>query len=100
MRCQALRSLSAIVPKVNPPAILISASIAPKWAATALIAFCLCRIDQVDAAEFNLLGCCRELRRSMIDTSHSRALRKGFLGDHLAKGAKRTGDFTLHVVSA
>src|SRR6476646_1281318 len=61
--------------------------------------FRLCRISQVDAAEFDPLGCCRELRRSMIDTGDSRAARKGFLGDHLAKRAQRAGDdndFTLH----
>src|SRR6516164_621915 len=61
--------------------------------------FRLCCISQVDAAELDPFGCCRELRRSMIDTSHSRTPRKGFLGDHLAKRAQRTGDdsdFTLH----
>ena len=61
--------------------------------------FRLCCISQIDAAEFDPLGCCRELRRSMIDTGDSRAPRKGFLGDHLAKRAQRAcddNDFTLH----
>src|SRR6476659_10476221 len=61
--------------------------------------FRLCRIGQVDAAEFDPLGCCGELRLSMIDTGDSRAARKGFLGDHLAKRAQRAGDdkdVTLH----
>ena len=54
--------------------------------------FRLCRISQVDAAEFDPLGCCGELRLSMIDTGDWRAARKGFLGDHLAKRAQRAGD--------
>src|SRR5258708_4808412 len=61
--------------------------------------FRLCCISQIDAAEFDPLGCCRELRRSMIDAGDSRAPRKGFLGDHLAKRAQRAcddNDFTLH----
>jgi hypothetical protein len=61
--------------------------------------FRLGSVGQVDAAEFDLLGGCRELRRRMIDARDARAARKCSLGDHVAKRAKRTGDdsdFTLH----
>ena len=58
--------------------------------------FRLCCIGQVNAAEFDPLGRCRELRLRMIDTGHSRAARKGSLGDHLAKRAQGAGDDRLY----
>ena len=58
-------------------------------------------VGQVDAAQFDPLGGCRELRRRMIDARDARAARKCGLGDHLAKSAQRAGDdndFTLQGV--
>ncbi len=101
MRCQTLESPSAMVSKVKSAGNIDQRVDRAEMSGGSGIDrfFRLCCISRIDAAEFDPLGCCRELRRGMIDTGDSRAPRKGFLGDHLAKRAQRAcddNDFTLH----
>ena len=100
MRCQVFGSPSATASNAKPPAILTSASSLPKCAATASIALLACGgIGKIDAAEFDPVGRCRNLRWRVIEARHPRAARKRCFRDHAAERARGAGhdnDFSVH----
>ena len=62
--------------------------------------FGLRAVGEVDAAEFDPLGSCGDLRGRMIDAGHPRAARDRGFRDHLAERAQRAGDddhFSIHL---
>ena len=100
IRCQVLGSPSATVSKAKPPAMLISASILPKCAAAASIAF-LAWAGSVRSTppSSNRSARGRYLRRRMIDAGNPGAPCQRFLCDDAAESAQRArhdNDFSVH----
>ncbi len=46
------------------------------------------RIGQIDAAEFEPVWRCRDLRRRVVDAGYPSAARQRLFGDHLAERAR------------